>query len=842
MESTASGARSGGPAPANTLGNRPLATSTGIYQSCVALRERLWCVPGFGEAFLEPVSPGMQPQYDPVTQLWQCFRLGTPLCVLFNALGPEKTRPLSLGVEVNLSSANACKALVMRFLIALKEQLGWDAEDTFTVMQLYVNDTNGFVRVVRTVDRLLDVLSANGKLLAAPEKALRAGGPAAGGAGDDERMRVVTELLETERKYVHDLEVLQQYANALAYHEILPTDTIYMLFGNLNQLVDVQRRFLICVEENALRAPEEQQFGHIFRSMERDFSVYELFCANYAQALDVISRESQHLLRLRGMPGTADCYLEPAYELPAFLIKPVQRICKYPLLLEQLLKRTPADAPKRDELVEALTVIRRITDKVNETSRVQSNMEVVRNLTARVEDWKGHSLPSFGALLLHDVFVVSKDESEREFHVYLFERILLCCKDASVPQGQQQRSRSRGALLRPRQGSFSSTLPTRREGGPLQLKGRIFISNITRIQVHSRAAAPYTTTGSYVLQIWWRGESEQESFCIKCRNEETLRMWHTTLQRLLDEYALRRQLAINARSKLPPMSFQNARTPTAFMQVTTPVVPTPLDLPLGRSSISDESGGTERKSSEVDPTIRRPSAVSASAIAGARLRHLQRPHAPTRSMSAAASGSVTPNSLDLDLAALSLAQSVPGLHHQRQLSPHSATPMKPTLSDSALRGEVPTLPHIPALQPMSPTMPGSPELTGWNPYFPAMTPAVSTPVTDTTPDFPGSSPLETGQNSPVAARIRHGDTAFYCAIPAATTFAALVEMVHTQIDMHGAGLDSAASLSPQSLSFGAHLYYIDDDGDRVMMYDNEDLSIAMDLARAAQTPIELIVP
>ena len=135
------------------------------------------------------------------------------------------------------------------------------------------------------------------------------------------------------------------------------------------------------------------------------------------------------------MPGAAECYLEPSYELPAFLIKPVQRICKYPLLLEQLLKRTPTDAPRRDELVDALTVIRRITDKVNETSRIQGNLEVVRNLSTRVEDWKGHSLSSFGALLLHDIFLVSKGDSEREFHVYLFERILLCCKDTGPSQG-----------------------------------------------------------------------------------------------------------------------------------------------------------------------------------------------------------------------------------------------------------------------------------------------------------------------------------------------------------------------------------------------------------------------
>lgn len=834
MEGAAGAIRPGYPVPANVPGNRPPASGAGLYQICLALHERLWCVPGFGAAFLEPASPGMLPQCDPVTQLWQCFRLGTPLCVLFNALAPEYARKLPLNVEGNLSSANACKALVMRFLIALKEQLGWTPEETFTVTQLYVNDTNGFVRVVHTIERLLDMLVQCGRHMAAPEPAPAALCPA---ACSDERMRVVTELLETERKYVHDLEILQQYAGALAQHAILPPDTLYLLFSNLHQLVDVQRRFLICVEENARRTPEEQHFGHVFRSMEADFSVYEPFCANYAQALEVIARESPRLVRLRGMPGVAECYLEPSYDLPAFLIKPVQRICKYPLLLEQLLKRTPPDAPRHDELVEALTVIRRITDKVNETSRAQGNLEVMRSLAARVEDWKGHSLASFGALLLNGIFVVSKGESEREFHVYLFERILLCCKETGSPHSQAQtRSRSRGALLRGRQGSFSNSLPQRRDSTSLQLKGRIFISNIQRIQAHVRPGAPDTPVGSYVLQVWWRGETENESFCIKCRNDETLRMWHTALQRLLDEYALRRQMAINARAQLPKLSLSNTRQPApAFMQVATPLVSSAAELPAVRSHSSDDSALREH-AIDTDIGYRRPSAFSASTLAGAHVRSIPRPALPARSLSAAApspSSACTPT-LEADIAALSLNPDAPEHQQMRNNSPRSAVPMHPTLSDTAALYEAPLPAHSATMPPASSVFaPTSPTLSGWNPYFPSISPA---DTTDTV-----SSRCSSVQASPVVARVQRGDFAFECAIPAASTFASFIELIYTHLGTCGIATDMAA-VSPHTSVCGPQLYYIDDDGDQVMMYDNEDLNTAMQLSRSTRTPLQLIVP
>ena len=76
----------------------------------------------------------------------------------------------------------------------------------------------------------------------------------------------------------------------------------------------------------------------------------------------------------------------------------------------------------------------RVTDKVNEEKRRQDNAQAVTDLAHRVEDWKGHDLSSFGQLLLHENFVVIKSDNEREYSVYLFERIILCCKEV-VAQG-----------------------------------------------------------------------------------------------------------------------------------------------------------------------------------------------------------------------------------------------------------------------------------------------------------------------------------------------------------------------------------------------------------------------
>ncbi|KOS15864.1 cdc24-gtp gdp exchange factor for cdc42p [Malassezia pachydermatis] len=620
---------SGPPTPAASILSRQAQSPSSLYQSCVQLRKRLTSVPGFSAEFLErayPPTPTLStpstpdsvssftsssasaPFSDPVSHLWQCFRLGSPLCVLFNLYAVHTNQaPIPLTVESKLSELNSCKALVMRFVIALKERFGWEPDQTFTVSQLYLNDTNGFVRVVRTVDRLLDVMNQVGLLMPpAPE---RPSLERQVSSTRDKREWISKELLESERKYVHDMEVLQNYVSMLGSTDTLPSDTIYRMFGNLDQLVDVQRRFLIYLEESAEQPVEHQRLGHIFHAIEEEFSVYESYCANYPKALESITELLPTLSQVGQRSSAQQHYLEPTYELPNYLIKPVQRICKYPLFLEQLLKSTPEQAPERGELSTALTTIRRITDKVNETQRAQENKQLVHELERRVEDWKGHSLKTFGALLLSDTFVVSKGESEREFRVYLFERILLCCKDLSLSQPMAttpSRSRSKsGSRLRQRSASVSEgSVSKRASTAPLQLKGRIFMNNIVGIHVLTKTEPTEPPHTLYALQAWWRGEAEVESFCLKCRNEEQLRLWQASIQKLLDEVRLRRESASTSTSALP----SQASTPTtpypsavnplqqgrgAFMQVSTPVVSMPNEMWAMRAPTSRSSSGDD---------------------------------------------------------------------------------------------------------------------------------------------------------------------------------------------------------------------------------------------------------
>lgn len=259
--------------------------------------------------------------------------------------------------------------------------------------------------------------------------------------------------------------------------------------------------------------------------------MYEAYCANLTAAQELAQAEVQALMRLANV-------LEPQYELPQMLIKPVQRICKYPLLIKELLKHSASNSPFYRELEDGYASILRVTDKVNETKRKEDNRNAVLDLCRRVVDWKGHDINSFGELLLHEIFVIQKGETDREYHVYLFERIILCCTEAGGP-GSKKPSKSNSILKKP---------PSKRPFA-LQLKGRIFVNNVIGVTPIVR------NNNQWLLEVGWRGDTAEESFTIRCRTEELFKQWHATIWRATEECSARSdrrrvgQLAASARSR-----------------------------------------------------------------------------------------------------------------------------------------------------------------------------------------------------------------------------------------------------------------------------------------------------
>ncbi|KAK9248303.1 hypothetical protein V1506DRAFT_529559 [Lipomyces tetrasporus] len=619
------------PTPSSLLSNRPPLTGASLFQISLTFISRLAAVQGlavylaharmpsptdtssmlFSASYFDtaitpdassaselqlratPMARTVSNDIDPVTQLWRFFRQGTSLCVLFNAL--NRCIMLENGIDATSDSdlivpdprvlapsqqdLKTCKRGVYEFVNACKSRLRFADDDLFTVTNVFSDDTTQLLQVTRTVSLVLDAWESRQRLLGDGENidALEDDASSNTDSGEsapgDLRSKVMQELLHTERKYVQDLELLQGYMKLLQVQEIVSADTIHFLFPNLNTLVDCQRKFLVGIETNSRLPPGAQRFGAFFLGMESAFSVYETYASQQKQASDIAIQEAPKLSTLKHM-------IEPTYELPSLLIKPIQRICKYPLLLKELLKYTPEEDEYYSELLEGFHAMKRVASRVNETQRQTENKQVAMSLCARIDDWKGHKIEHFGDLLYDGLFRCVEDD--KEYHYYLFESILLFCKEDTAPSALQVggRSASNGSsnsnsgsnglgsgmstsslstitsatsggiatakkkkhILQSSVGkksSFSSFASNYAAGGggSLTFEGRVYVENIINVTTKMTTASPGDPIlhNGYIITIHWKldSSSEVKQYSIRYRSEETMRQWESAIRRLI---------------------------------------------------------------------------------------------------------------------------------------------------------------------------------------------------------------------------------------------------------------------------------------------------------------------
>ncbi|XP_074520655.1 guanine nucleotide exchange factor DBS-like [Halichoeres trimaculatus] len=242
------------------------------------------------------------------------------------------------------------------------------------------------------------------------------------------RRHVMNELLETERAYVEELLcVLEGYAAEMdnpSMAHLIPNTLLSkkdVLFGNMSEIYQFHKRTFLKELETYTDCPE--LVGRCFLERMKDLQIYEAYCQNKPR--------SESLWR-----QCSDCAffqecqkkLEHKLGLDSYLLKPVQRITKYQLLLKELLKYSKG-CDGCDDLQEALSSILGILKAVNDSMHLIA-----------ITGYEGN-LSELGRLLMQGSFSVWTEHKKghakvkdlarfkpMQRHLFLHEKALLFCK------------------------------------------------------------------------------------------------------------------------------------------------------------------------------------------------------------------------------------------------------------------------------------------------------------------------------------------------------------------------------------------------------------------------------
>jgi len=205
-----------------------------------------------------------------------------------------------------------------------------------------------------------------------------------------------------------------------------------MIFSNLETITVMNSQVLSDLEIRVQLQSKDstQSVGDIFQHMGDYFKMYKVYCSNQEISLATIDS-------LRGENNSFKSFLQDCFEHPrcrqlsltSFLIQPIQRICKYPLLFKELVNNTPASHPDYPKLVEVKKKIEEIVIDINEAKRrtevqqrilsIQNNVEGAFDLVAPTR-----VLAREGPLLLKRF----TSDKFTEHIVFLFNDMILLAK------------------------------------------------------------------------------------------------------------------------------------------------------------------------------------------------------------------------------------------------------------------------------------------------------------------------------------------------------------------------------------------------------------------------------
>uniref|UniRef100_A0A8C2Z2B3 Kalirin RhoGEF kinase a n=1 Tax=Cyclopterus lumpus TaxID=8103 RepID=A0A8C2Z2B3_CYCLU len=241
---------------------------------------------------------------------------------------------------------------------------------------------------------------------------------------------VLNELIQTEKDYVKDLGIVVENFMKKVEEKGVPDDMKgkdKIVFGNIHQIYDWHREFFVGELEKCLE--DHEHLPELFIKHERRLHMYVVYCQNKPKSEFIVAEYDTYF--------EVSDILTSRLTISDFLIKPIQRITKYQLLLKDFLKYSSKAGIDCEQIEKAVDLMSQVPKLCND----------MMNL-GRLQGYEG-KLTCQGKLLQQETFFVTEQDTgvlsrSKERRVFLFEQIVILSellrKGSSTPGYQFKKS------------------------------------------------------------------------------------------------------------------------------------------------------------------------------------------------------------------------------------------------------------------------------------------------------------------------------------------------------------------------------------------------------------------
>ncbi|XP_072535368.1 rho guanine nucleotide exchange factor 4-like isoform X1 [Salminus brasiliensis] len=248
------------------------------------------------------------------------------------------------------------------------------------------------------------------------------------------RTNVINEIMSTERDYIKHLkDICEGYIKQCRKRmDMFTEEQLCTIFGNIEDIYRFQKKFLKCLEKKFNKdEPHLSEIGSCFLEHQTDFQIYSEYCNNHPNACVQLSK----LMKLNKYVFFFEaCRLLQKMidiSLDGFLLTPVQKICKYPLQLAELLKYTNPQHRDYKDVEAALNGMKNVARLINERKRRLENVDKIAQWQSSIEDWEGEDILSRSSDLIYsgELTKISPPQAKSQQRMFfLFNHQMVYCK------------------------------------------------------------------------------------------------------------------------------------------------------------------------------------------------------------------------------------------------------------------------------------------------------------------------------------------------------------------------------------------------------------------------------
>ncbi|XP_061492363.1 rho guanine nucleotide exchange factor 4 [Rhineura floridana] len=251
---------------------------------------------------------------------------------------------------------------------------------------------------------------------------------------DQMRTNVINEIISTERDYIKHLkDICEGYIKQCRKRtDMFTEEQLKTIFGNIEDIYKCQKKFVKALEKKFNKDyPHLSEVGSCFLDYQNEFQIYSEYCNNHPNACMELSRLTKVSKYVYFFEACRLLQKMIDISLDGFLLTPVQKICKYPLQLAELLKYTNPQHRDFKDVEAALNAMKNVARLINERKRRLENIDKIAQWQSSIEDWEGEDVLVKSSELIYSGELTKISQPQAKSHqrmFFLFDHQLVCCK------------------------------------------------------------------------------------------------------------------------------------------------------------------------------------------------------------------------------------------------------------------------------------------------------------------------------------------------------------------------------------------------------------------------------